>query len=80
MRGSNEPGAAARVALRAADRGADEAALAPPSAERAVELHEREQLAELGLGEPELGSERPGVAVEDFEVARRAAAITLLGE
>src|SRR5882672_6690884 len=33
MRGSNEPGAAAGVSPRAAGRGADDAALAPPSAE-----------------------------------------------
>jgi hypothetical protein len=44
------------------------ASLLPAAAERAVDLHDREQLVQLRLREHELRREEPRVGVEHFEV------------
>src|SRR2546422_4792581 len=50
----------------------------PPSTEGVVELHQRKKLVQLRLRQSELGRERPRVAVQDLEVARRPSPVALL--
>src|SRR5207245_3774802 len=50
----------------------------PPPTQGVVQLHQREELVQLRLRQPELGRERPRVAIEDLEIARGAAPVALL--
>src|SRR5580704_14068525 len=52
----------------------------PAASERSINLHEGQQLAELGLGDAELRREHPGVAVQHFEIARRTTPISDVGQ
>ena len=56
------------------------AVLLPAAAERAIDLDERRELAQLRLHEPELGDEQPRVAVEHLEIAGGAALVAEVGE
>jgi len=56
------------------------ALLIPAAAERAIDLHEREPLVQSRLRETELCREQARLAVEHFEIARRAALIPSRGQ
>src|SRR5580700_11124717 len=47
----------------------------PPAAKRPVDFHQRGELAQLRLCEPQFAREEPRVRIEHFEIARRAALI-----
>ncbi len=52
----------------------------PATPERSVDLDQREEFAQLRVGEAELRREQPAVAVQHLEVARRAALIPQIGQ
>src|SRR5437016_4595446 len=54
--------------------------LFPPTSERSINLHERQQFTELRLRKTELGGKEPGVAVEHFQVTCGAPLISQIRE